>query len=91
VGVVEGYEYEELYATLAKDVTIFIYTDGLYETENYRHETFGMKRMMARLTKSAETNEPPQKIIDRMANAVEEFRGDTKRIDDAVMVAIRAI
>ena len=91
VGILEDYDYEELHATLQKGSTLFLYTDGLYETENYRHETFGMKRMMARLTKSAEANEPPQKIIDRMTSAVENFRGNAKRIDDAVMVAIRTI
>ena len=87
----EDYDYEELHATLQKGSTLFLYTDGLYETENYRHEAFGMKRMMARLTKSAEDNESPKKIIDRMSSAVESFRGNMPRIDDAVMVAIRTI
>ena len=91
VGIVEDYDYEELHATLQKGSTLFLYTDGLYETENYRHEAFGMKRMMARLTKSAEDNESPKKIIDRMSSAVESFRGNMPRIDDAVMVAIRTI
>lgn len=91
VGLVEDYEYEEQQVTLIDDFTLFLYTDGLYETENSGHETFGQKRMMARLKRSAEEEESPEKIIARMTADVENFRGSAPRIDDAVMVAIRAI
>lgn len=91
VGIVEDYEYEELNITLTKGSTMFFYTDGLYETENKFHETFGMKRMMTRLKKSAEDDESPMDIIERMTTDVEKFRGTAKRIDDAVMVVIKAI
>jgi len=91
VGIIEDYKYEEMHVALTKGVTMFFYTDGLYETENIHHEAFGTKRMMTRLKKSAEYDESPEKIIDRMANDVENFRGSAKRIDDAVMVVIKAL
>ena len=91
VGIVEDYEYEDLNITLSKDSTMFFYTDGLYETENNFHEIFGMKRMMIRLKKSAENDESPKNIVERMTADVEKFRGNAKRIDDAVMVVIKAI
>ena len=91
VGIMEDYEYEEQQVTLIDDFTLFLYTDGLYETENLHGETFGTKRMMARLKKSAEEEESPKEIIDRMTADVENFRGSARRIDDAVMVAIKAI
>ena len=77
--------------TLSKDSTMFFYTDGLYETENNFHEIFDMKRMMIRLKKSAENDESPKNIVERMTADVEKFRGNAKRIDDAVMVVIKAI
>lgn len=91
IGIVEDFTYEEQQVTLIDDFTLFLYTDGLYETENVHGETFGTKRMMARLKKSAEKEESPEKIIDRMTTDVENFRGFARRIDDAVMVAIKAI
>ena len=91
VGIMGDYEYEEQQVTLIDDFTLFLYTDGLYETENLHGETFGTKRMMARLKKSAEEEESPKEIIDRMTADVENFRGSARRIDDAVMVAIKAI
>ena len=91
VGIMGDYEYEEQQVTLIDDFTLFLYTDGLYETENLHGETFGTKRMMARLKKSAEEEESPKEIIDRMTADVENFRGSARRIDDAIMVAIKAI
>ena len=75
----------------SSDWDTFFYTDGLYETENNFHEIFGMKRMMIRLKKSAENDESPKNIVERMTADVEKFRGNAKRIDDAVMVVIKAI
>lgn len=91
IGIMENYDYEEQHVTLVEDATFFCFTDGLYETENLSHETFGLKRMMARLNKSAQNEESPQRIIERMTTDVENFRGKAKRIDDAVMVAIKVL
>ena len=75
----------------SSDWDTFFYTDGLYETENNFHEIFDMKRMMIRLKKSAENDKSPKNIVERMTADVEQFRGNAKRIDDAVMVVIKAI
>ena len=91
VGIVDDFKYEVMHVTLTPGSTFFCYTDGLYETENVHHETFGQKRMMARLKKSADSGETPAQIISRMAADVEQFRGTAKRIDDAVMVAIKTV
>ena len=91
VGVMDDYEYTEQQMTLVEDSTAFFYTDGLYETENASHEIFGTKRMMVRLSKSAQNEESPEKIIERMTADLENFRGTAPRIDDVVMVAFRAV
>lgn len=91
VGILEDYQYEDQQTTLIGNSTIFFFTDGLYETENAVHETFGMKRLTTRLNKLAQNQEPPKKIIERLTEDVEKFRGKAKRLDDAVMVAIRTI
>lgn len=91
IGIIEDYDYEEQYVTLVEDATFFCFTDGLYETENLSHETFGMKRLMARLNKSALNEESPERILERMSTDVENFRGKAERIDDAAMVAIKVL
>lgn len=89
IGILDDYPYEERQTILVGNSTLFFFTDGLYETENAAHQTFGMKRLTTRLNKLAQNQEPPKKIIDRLTEDVEKFRGSAKRIDDAVMVVIK--
>ena len=91
VGVIDEYDYKEECVSLNTDDTLFLYTDGLIETENMAHNTFGIKRMMIRLEKSLENKETPLRIIERMTTDVEKYREETKRMDDAVMVAIKIL
>ena len=53
--------------------------------------TVALVSMMIRLKKSAENDESPKNIVERMTADVEKFRGNAKRIDDAVMVVVKAI
>lgn len=91
IGVLPDFDYTEQRITLIDDFTIFVYTDGVYETENGRHETFGMKRMMARLEASAKNEESPARVIGRLKEGLKGFSGETLRQDDAVMVAIKTV
>ena len=91
VGVIDDYDYKEECVSLNADDTLFLYTNGLIETENMAHNTFGIKRMMVRLEKSLENKETPERIIERMSTDVEKFREKTERVDDAVMVAINML
>ena len=91
VGVVDDYEFKEEYASLLTGDMVFLYTDGLIETENATHEVFGTKRMMLCLEKSLENGGTPEQIIERMTNNVEKFRANADRIDDAVMVVIKTL
>jgi len=91
VGVIDDYDYKEECVSLNADDTLFLYTNGLIETENMAHNTFGIKRMMVRLEKSLENKETPERIIERMSTDVEKFREKTERVDDAVMVAIKML
>ena len=91
VGIMEGYEYTEQRITLIEDFTLFIYNDGLYETENTHHEPYGQKRMLTRLEYSAHHNDTPQKMLSNMQAAVESHRGAAPQIDDILMLTLKMI
>ena len=91
VGIMEDYEYTEQRITLIEDFTLFIYNDGLYETENIHHEPYGQKRMLTRLEYSAHHNETPKKMLSNMQAAVESHRGTAPQIDDILMLTLRII
>ena len=91
VGIMEDYEYTEQRITLIEEFTLFIYNDGLYETENIHHEPYGQKRMLTRLEYSAHHNETPKKMLSNMQAAVESHRGTAPQIDDILMLTLRII
>ena len=66
--------------------TIFLYTDGLTEAENTRHEQFGEQRVTDVVIPFTGS---PQQLIEAMTAAVHLFVGDTEQSDDLTMLAIK--
>ena len=91
VGIMENYEYIEQHITLIEDFTLFLYNDGLYETENIHHEPYGQKRMLTRLQASSRHTTDPKKLLSTMQEAVESHRGSAVQHDDLLMLTIRMV
>ena len=89
IGVMDDYEYEEQQITLTDKFTLFLYNDGVYETENIHHEAFGQKRMLTRLNSSARMSEEPKKVLAKMQEVLESHRGTAPQNDDVMMLALR--
>ena len=90
IGVVAGYEYTQQEVSIDPKTTIFLFTDGLNEAENYEHAQFGDLRIwnMAKLLLEEQRHQPKH-MIDAMANAVHTFVGDAEQSDDLTMLAIQ--
>ena len=91
VGIMEDYEYIEQHITLIEDFTLFLYNDGLYETENIHHEPYGQKRMLTRLQAYSRHTTDPKKLLSTMQEAVESHRGSAAQRDDLLMLTIRMV
>ena len=91
VGIMENYEYIEQHITLIEDFTLFLYNDGLYETENIHHEPYGQKRMLTRLQAYSRHTTDPKKLLSTMQEAVESHRGSAVQRDDLLMLTIRMV
>ena len=90
IGVVAGYEYTQQEVSIDPKTTIFLFTDGLNEAENYEHAQFGDMRIwnMAKLLLDEQRHQPKH-MIDAMTNAVHTFVGDAEQSDDLTMLAIQ--
>ncbi len=94
IGIIPGRKYSEQETIVSPGTTIFLYTDGLTEAENERHELFGKDRMVSILHSSVKSNndndgDTPQQLIASMTDAVHQFVGDTEQSDDLTMLAIK--
>ena len=89
LGVIGGFAYQEQAAKLEIGDTLFLYTDGLTEAENARHEQFGEERMGELF--AAHGEQSPQELIETMHQAVAKFVGNAEQSDDLTLFAIRLL
>ena len=87
IGVLTGFEYQAQEIDLHPSDLLFLYTDGLTEAENTRHELFGEARMLEEVKKMLALR--PRQIVDAMRATVAAFVGDAQQSDDLTMLAIR--
>ena len=86
VGVFDDVKYGVQEALMAPDSTIFLYTDGLTEAKNLKLKQFGINRVEEVL--AANSQLPPQQLLEAITNKVHEFVGDAEQSDDLTMMAV---
>lgn len=89
LGVMEGFEFEGQEISLPNDSTLFLFTDGLTEAMNTRHEEFGDDRMRLALSKAIYDNisKNPKNLLSFMLKKVKEFAKNAPQSDDITMLA----
>ena len=86
VGIVADWKFVPQETMIDPLTTIFLYTDGLTEAENTRHEQFQEERIKEVARQSERT---PKVIIEQMSEAVHHFVGNADQSDDLTMLAIQ--
>ena len=70
-----------------KGRTLFLYTDGLNEAENSRHQQFGDDRLKLEIRQHQD--EDAHSMTDDVERAVESFVGEAEQSDDLTMLCIK--
>jgi sigma-B regulation protein RsbU (phosphoserine phosphatase) len=86
VGIVSEWRYKQQDTVINPQTTIFLYTDGLTEAENVRHELFKEKRI---LKTAQQSTRQPKELISQMMATVKTFVGEAEQSDDLTMLAIQ--
>ena len=90
VGVMSNWKFTCQETILDPNTTLFLYTDGLTEAENIRHELFGEERIIDIVNPMVgNANHGPEYLLETMLNAVNDFVGDADQSDDLTMLAIQ--
>lgn len=90
VGAMPGWKFNQQETLIDPDTSIFLYTDGLTEAEDIRHDQFGMDRLTD-LAHELQKDHifAPATILESMTSAVHAFVGEADQSDDLTMLAIQ--
>jgi sigma-B regulation protein RsbU (phosphoserine phosphatase) len=90
LGVMTGVTFEKQEMVIKPQTTVFLYTDGLNEAENIRHDQFDIERVIDLATSLVkEGQDQPTIIIEKMTESVHAFVGEAEQSDDLTMLAIK--
>ena len=84
LGIVAGTAFQEQETDLKYDDTLFLYTDGVTEAENAKHELFGEERMINALSELKGS----KAHLEEMQKAISDFVGNAPQSDDITMLFI---
>jgi serine phosphatase RsbU (regulator of sigma subunit) len=87
LGLLPGGAYEERQVEFAEGDWLFLYTDGVTDSENEAGEPLGAERLQQILV--AERDGGLDDVLARVERAVREHRGGREADDDATLVALR--
>jgi len=83
---IEPFQPEEMCHTFTPGQRLVLYTDGIVDVRNPGGEQFGQKRLERIIAESAELG--PRELVDRIFQAVDDFRGPAPQRDDETLVVV---
>ena len=87
-GIMAEAKYESATFTLAPGDWLIIFTDGLIEAENVRHEEYGETRLLAAI--EAGKADDPAGMLKRMMREIDVFVGNTPQHDDVTCLLLKS-
>ncbi len=87
LGIMEDAKFKTKNISLKPGDTIYLYTDGVTEAMNKKHELYSEKRLEKELIKLKDSS--PQEIINGIISSVEEFTKGAEQSDDITMLTLK--
>lgn len=85
-GMMEGVLYREYELQMEPGSCLFVYSDGLPETNNAEGEMFGLNRALFALNENPDA--APEDTLKAVQRAVDAFSGQTPQFDDLTMMCL---
>ncbi|MBQ2210771.1 MAG: SpoIIE family protein phosphatase [Prevotella sp.] len=87
IGALADWTYEGQQMQLQPGDMLFLYTDGLTEANNPKHQMFGRERVLQIVREHKD--DTPQQLLELMDGEVRRHAADAEQSDDVTMLAIR--
>ncbi|HPX60496.1 MAG TPA: SpoIIE family protein phosphatase [Deltaproteobacteria bacterium] len=89
LGVMHQVDFEEKAVQVSSGDLLFMYTDGVTDTEDRLGGFFGVERLKTAI--ASRSGSHPQEIITHVSHVLKQFAEDKSRSDDVAMFAIKII
>ncbi len=87
LGLLEDFCYQEQEIVLPGNSTLFLYTDGVTESENTQMELFSEERLLQVL--AAQTHDDPTSLVQVVMREIERHAVGAEQSDDITMLCLR--
>jgi sigma-B regulation protein RsbU (phosphoserine phosphatase) len=87
MGVIDGVKFKTKSVTINKGDALYLYTDGVTEAMNTKHELYGEERLEGVLKTIG--NAPPEEIIQKITQDLNAYTSGAIQSDDITMLAVR--
>ncbi|WP_408071196.1 PP2C family protein-serine/threonine phosphatase [Butyrivibrio sp. JL13D10] len=87
LAALEGLTFKGGQFKLAPGDTLFIYTDGVTEATNIKHQLFGEEKLLGALNKNPDAD--PKTIDGNVRNSITAFVKDAPQFDDITMLCLK--
>ncbi len=88
LGVIKNTSFESKTITLQQGDSVYFYTDGIPETENYKKEQIGYDKGLLQLFKSCQSDSVKNSLLS-IIDGMNSFRGDIPLHDDITLIGVR--
>ena len=87
VGILAEAVYKDETADLSHGEALLLYTDGLTEGEDIRHESFGEEKALTAAAQAARL--PAKEIVEHTLHCLSDFVGNAVQSDDLTLLCLR--
>ncbi len=88
IGVIAGFEFEEIKLQIEHNVSLFLYTDGVTEAEDKNKNLYSDKRLIDMLQQCTNL-ESAKEIVEKVADDVHRHASGTDQSDDITMMCFK--
>jgi sigma-B regulation protein RsbU (phosphoserine phosphatase) len=89
LGLLDDREYEQVSIQVKRDDTILLFSDGIEDQLREKEEDFGRDRFSAIVTANSQL--PPQEIVQKVFDGLDAFRGATPLTDDQTFIVLKVL
>ncbi len=87
IGIMSGVEYGQNYTIMERGDIAILYTDGITEAMNFKHEEFGFDRLKEVIRQYK--RESSKEICNKIIEAIKVFAGNAPQHDDETILVLR--